>query len=73
MKKRIVGIKTKELIPFIHDGKKIARFSFGSIPVGTERNTYNYNFWVYINDYDYRVVKISVYYTKDLTHQVFIT
>ena len=54
MKKRIVGIKTKELIPFIHDGKKIARFSFGSIPVGTERNTYNYNFWVYINDYDYR-------------------
>lgn len=52
--RKLVGIRTKELVPYIHDGKLMARFSFGSIPVGTERNSYNYNFWVYINDYDYR-------------------
>ena len=52
--KRKSGIRTKELIPYIHDAKTLARFSHGSIPASTERNSYNYNFWVYVNDYDYR-------------------
>jgi len=52
--KKVVGIKTNQLVPYIHDGKTMARFSFGNIPVGTERNSYNYNLWVYVNDYDYR-------------------
>ena len=32
----------------------MTRFSHGSIPASTEKNSYNYNFWMYVNDYDYR-------------------
>ena len=52
--KKKVGIKTNELIPYIHDAKTMTRFSHGSIPASTEKNSYNYNCWIYINDYDYR-------------------
>ena len=53
-KKKNIGIQTKELIPYIHDAKTMTRFSHGSIPASTEKNSYNYNFWMYVNDYDYR-------------------
>ena len=53
--KSINKVVTKEIIPFIYDSKKTSRYSYGSLPVSTERNSYNYNMWIYINDYDYRV------------------
>ena len=53
-KKIVSQIKTKELVPYIHDAKTMTRISNGNIPVSTERNSYNYNFWMYVNDYDYR-------------------
>lgn len=52
--KKITGVVTKEIIPFIYDAKKITRYSYGSLPISTEKNSYNYNMWIYINDYDYR-------------------
>ena len=52
--KKVSQIKTKELVPYIHDAKTMTRISNGNIPVSTERNSYNYNFWMYVNDYDYR-------------------
>ena len=53
--KRVNTVVTKEIIPFIYDSKKTSRYSYGSLPVSTEKNSYNYNMWIYINDYDYRV------------------
>lgn len=53
--KRVNTVVTKEIIPFIYDSKKTSRYSYGSLPVSTEKNTYNYNMWIYVNDYDYRV------------------
>ena len=46
--------KTKQFIPYIHDATIDKRISYGSIPVSSQSNEYNINFWIYVNDYAYR-------------------
>jgi len=44
----------KNLLPYIHNAS-IARIIRGSLtPVSGVGNEYNYNFWIYINDYTYK-------------------
>jgi hypothetical protein len=46
---------TKQMIPYIHDASIDKRFNYGSLPESSEGNEYNMNFWVYINEYTYRL------------------
>ena len=38
----------------MHDASINKRISYGSIPQSSQGNEYNLNFWVYVNDYNYR-------------------
>ena len=42
---------TKQMIPYIHDASIDKRFNYSSLPMSSEGNEYNINFWIYINDY----------------------
>lgn len=50
----IVGLKTEKVIPYIHDAKIPKKIANGAIPASSQGNEYNYNFWMYINDYTYK-------------------
>lgn len=54
-KDKISGSKTVEFIKYIHDAKDYKKISSGSIPGSAQGNEYNINFWMYINDYIYRI------------------
>lgn len=49
-----VGVKTKSVIPYLHDAKMPKKIKNGLIPTSAQGNEYNLNFWIYINDYSYR-------------------
>lgn len=50
----IVGLKTNKVIPYIHDAKVAKKIANGAIPASSQGNEYNYNFWIYVNDYNYK-------------------
>jgi len=49
-----VGVKTKSVIPYLHDAKMPKKIKNGLIPTSAQGNEYNLNFWMYINDYTYK-------------------
>jgi hypothetical protein len=51
---KLIGEKTKQFIPYIHDASIDKRFNYGSLPESSHGNEYNINFWIYVNDYVYR-------------------
>ena len=48
------GVKTKNVIPYIHDAKIQKTVKDSKIPDSTQGNEYNISFWIYINDYEYK-------------------
>ena len=55
MSNKTSGPKTIEFIKYIHDAKDYKKISSGNIPASAQGNEYNLNFWMYINDYTYRI------------------
>lgn len=52
--KKDLYIKTKSFIPYIYDAKEEKIITNGSLARSAESVNFNYNFWMYISDYDYR-------------------
>lgn len=46
---------TQNLIPFIHDAKKNLKVNKRSVPYSSQGIEYNINFWMFLNDYNYRL------------------
>jgi len=49
------NISTKNLIPSIHDAKINIKVNEKSVPYSSQGIEYNINFWILINDYNYRL------------------
>lgn len=49
-----IGLKQANLIPYIHDLKVQKTVNQKDIPNSSQGNEYNINFWIFINDYDYK-------------------
>ena len=66
------NISVKNLIPYIHDAKKELRVAKQSVPKSAEGNEYNFNFWIFLNDYNYRINEDKIIVQKGkiafLTH-----
>ena len=58
------NISVKNLIPYIHDAKKELRVAKQSVPKSAEGNEYNFNFWIFLNDYNYRINEDKIIVTK---------
>lgn len=48
-------IITHNLIPYIHDAKTNIKVNEKSVPFSSQGVEYNINFWIFINDYNYRL------------------
>ena len=65
-----VGVKTNKVIPYIHDAKVAKKIAGGAVPASSQGNEYNYNFWMYVNDYNYKYHNDkSVLFKGDETQQ----
>ena len=49
---KVNGYKTKTFIPYIHAADQYKFYSHGNLPVSASK--YNYNLWVYVDDYGIR-------------------
>ena len=49
-----IFVKSKTLIPYIHNASIKKDFNNSSLPSSMAGNEYNINVWIYINDYTYR-------------------
>mgnify|MGYP001354916549 CR=1 FL=1 len=49
-----IGVKTERFLTSIHDAKTYTKIGHGSLPASSQGNEYNYNFWIYVNDYNYK-------------------
>ena len=54
MTNKTQGPKTIEFIKYIHDAKDYKKY-LQKYPASAQGNEYNLNFWMYINDYTYRI------------------
>tara|TARA_B100000787_G_scaffold170220_1_gene164922 strand:- start:189 stop:896 length:708 start_codon:yes stop_codon:yes gene_type:complete len=58
------NISIQNLIPYLHDAKKELRVAKQSIPASTQGLEYNINFWMFLNDYTYRMNQDKVIVQK---------
>lgn len=49
-----VKVESRHIIDKIHDAKLEVRLDSGSVPSSAQGIEFNVNFWMYINDYNYR-------------------
>lgn len=49
-----IGLKQANIVPYIHDLKVQKTINQREIPNSSQGNEYNINFWIFINDYDYK-------------------
>ena len=49
-----VKVESRNIIDKIHDAKLEVRLDSGSVPGSAQGIEFNVNFWMYINDYNYR-------------------
>jgi len=64
------NISIKNLIPYIHNAKKELRVAKQSIPPSTQGLEYNINFWIFVNDYKYRMNQDKIIVQKGDTNGV---
>jgi len=58
------NVSVQNLIPYIHNAKKELRVAKQSIPSSTQGLEYNINFWIFVNDYNYRMKQDKVIVQK---------
>ena len=63
-KSKTVGLKEKNVIPYIHDLKIEKTINQREIPDSSQGNEYNINFWLFINDYNYKYNDRKVIFYK---------
>ena len=65
-------VQSKMIIPYIHDGQTAKSFTNSSMPTSTSGNEYNINVWIYVSDYNHRLMKDKcVLFIGDISEQDF--
>ena len=61
---RNVIIQSKDIIDKVHDAKFEVRLDRGSVPVSAQGIEFNINYWIYLNDYNYRQHEDKIIFRK---------